>query len=161
MEVIGSDESGKIEIVRKGYLTVSEKAFVQGTTAQDDSVSFLQALARKIAREQKKDIQEVIEALTSGDQKADFLVGYEGEIMEAIKLLGATQESQGILIATCLLIHRVDPEWGVDDRLELHPDLVEGLVALYKEEEAKSVEALVAAAEQKNAASDSESQGKE
>ena len=36
-EQVGTETSGKIEIERRGYVTVSEKAFVQAATEGDDS----------------------------------------------------------------------------------------------------------------------------
>ena len=55
------------------------------------------------------------------------------------------QEKLTIIQATALLICRIDSEWTVEETMELHPDILSGLAALYVDEDNQSVEALEAA----------------
>ena len=49
VELIGNDITGQIEILRKGYLTVAEKAIVQGAVTNEDAMAELVVLAGGIA----------------------------------------------------------------------------------------------------------------
>lgn len=49
-ERIGSEDSGVIEVIRKGYLTSGEKAFVQQVQQYDNGTSDIVTLSRRIAR---------------------------------------------------------------------------------------------------------------
>lgn len=141
VELIGSPESGQIEIERRGYLTVAEKAFIQGTTGDDTSISDLHKLARKVSRETGANIQEIVDPLLQGDTSG-VLAPYEDEVINLLTALGQSNERQSMLIATCLLMFRVDMDWTLEQTAELHPDLVEALVGLYKDEDARSLKAL-------------------
>jgi hypothetical protein len=136
---VGTEASGVIEISRLGYLTVAEKAFVQTAMAGDTGLSSLYALSSRIARETGKQQSEVFTDIANGSQ--GYLADYEGEIAEAASNMGSFQEKQTIIQATCLLIMRVDPKWTVEDSLDLHPDILEGLTELYADEDHKSLEA--------------------
>lgn len=151
-EVIGTEESGQIEIIRRGYLTVAEKAFIQGTTADDHSIQTLHALARTIAREQSEDIGVVVEQLMGSMDRKEYMAEYEEQILMALTELGRSNERQSMLIATCMLLFRVDTDWTLEQTAELHPDLIEALVLLYKDEDARSLKALEAAAAEKSVA---------
>ena len=47
---IGTEDSGTIEIVRKGYLTAGEKAFMQSQSSNDTVLRSLLSLAREVAK---------------------------------------------------------------------------------------------------------------
>ena len=55
IEIVGTEESGQIEIERKGYLTVSEKAIVQASMKSDDSLATTMRVAAKIAQAGRAD----------------------------------------------------------------------------------------------------------
>lgn len=136
---VGSEASGVIEIPRLGYLTVAEKAFVQTAMSGDTGLSGIYSLSARIARETGKAQSAVFADLAEGREA--YLGDYEGEIADAAASMGAFQEKQTIIQATCLLIMRLDAKWTVEDSLELHPDILEGLMKLYNDEDTKSLEA--------------------
>lgn len=136
---VGTEASGVIEIPRLGYLTVAEKAFVQTAMSGDTGLSAIYSLSARISREKDKPQVTVFQDIAAG--KESYLAEYEEEIATAAASMGAFQEKQTIIQATCLLIMRLDPKWTVEDSLELHPDVLEGLMELYSDEDAKSLEA--------------------
>lgn len=143
VELVGSEDSGKIEIERRGYLTVAEKQFVSAATSGDSALSDLHALAGRIARKSGKAQADVFKALVgieAGD--SDYLEEYENEISQALMALMAYNEKHKLVVACCMLINRVNPDWTIDDTLDLHPDIIDGLMALYNDEDAKSIAAL-------------------
>lgn len=136
---VGTEASGVIEIPRLGYLTVAEKAFVQTAMSGDSGLSGIYALSSRIARTSGKTQAVVFKDIAEGSE--GYLAEYEAEIADATAAMGAFQEKQMIIQATCLLIMRIDEKWTVEDSLELHPDILEGLVELYSDEDVKSLEA--------------------
>jgi hypothetical protein len=142
-ELVGSDESGKIEIERRGYLTVAEKAFAQGAISSDDSIAMMHDLVNRIAKETKHSAEEVFADLSKVNKK--YLDPYIEDISKASRAMVAYQEKYKLVVGTALLVSRVNPAWEVTDTMELHPDIIEGLVALYEDEERRSIEALVSA----------------
>ena len=147
-EILGSDESGKIEIERRGFLTVAEKSFVQSAMVGDNAVTELHGLAQRIARKAGKDAQEVFKMLIGqAIDTDDVLEPYEADIANALTNLLAYQEKSKLVIAACMLINRVNQEITIEDVMELHPDLTDALATLYDEEDRKCIDALVAASE--------------
>ena len=53
-----------------------------------------------------------------------------------------------IIQSTALLICRIDPEWTVEQTMELHPDILADLSRLFIDEDNKSVDALELAQEE-------------
>lgn len=149
IELIGSEESGKIEIERRGYLTSGEKAFVQQVLQYDNGTGELIGLARKVARRfsMKLDgayelVLKVISNNAEGENVAELEEEFAEEITSVIKNLTNAQTKEELLTATCLIRYRINPEFEMDDIVKLHPDIISGLARLYKEEEAKSIEKL-------------------
>ena len=140
-ETIGTEESGQIEIQRKGYLTVAEKSFIQQASASDETVGRLNRLAGRIAREKSVQQNEVIDELSAGNFSSELLVGYETEIDEIVTVMSTFEHRRKIVAASCLLYFRINQNWSIEDTLELHPDLVDGLYRLFVEEDVKSTEA--------------------
>ena len=136
---VGTEASGIIEISRLGYLTVAEKAFVQTAMSGDTGLSAIYSLSARISREKDKPQSAVFADIAEG--RESYLGEYENEIGEAAASMGAFQEKQTIIQATCLLIMRLDAKWTVEDSLELHPDILDGLTKLYNDEDTKSLEA--------------------
>lgn len=159
-ELIGSVESGQLEIERKGYLTVAEKSFVQTATAGDSAVTELHQLAQRISRKTGHKATEVFQMLVGqADDPEEHLLPFEKEISDALSNLLAFQEKQKLAVSACLLINRVDSSLTIDDALELHPDLVADLMRLYEDEDRKCTDALEAAMEENK--SETPEEGKE
>ena len=84
MERLGNEETGVIELPRKGYLTVAEKSFVQQGTSGDSAILAMQRLAAAVAKKTGQQMQEVINAMSQGD----FGEGFDGYEEELEKVLG-------------------------------------------------------------------------
>jgi len=151
IEKVGTEESGIIEIERRGYLTVAEKAIVQQATQGDDSVRAVYSLGGRIARETGKQQLDVMQDLMQA-QRPEYMAPWEDEILENLISMMAYQERVNIVQATALIICRVEEAWTVDQSMDLHPDLVTGLAILFAEEDARSIEALQAAVKENGGA---------
>ena len=148
VERLGTEESGIIEIERKGYLTVAEKSIAQGGLNGDMSVRKMYSLAGRIGRETGKQQAEVsVDLLAS--ERPEYLDPYDEEIGECIMEMVAFQERVSIIQATALIMCRIDSSWTVDQTMELNPELVTELALFYSDEDNKTVTALEAAAEEK------------
>jgi hypothetical protein len=153
-ERIGSEESGIIEIERRGYLTSGEKNFVQQIIQQDQGTLRLIDLARKVSREKGYDLQgayELIISAITGAEKTEeaevIQVEYSNDIQEAIKDITMSKSREDLVMAACLITNRIDPEFNINEVMEIHPDIISGLAILYREEESKSIERLQEASE--------------
>jgi hypothetical protein len=146
---VGSEESGQIEIERRGYLTSGEKAFFQQVKQSDQGTSKLIGLSRKVSRihglEMSKAYDAIIRVL-SGGAKDETDLKIEEEFAEdlagVIQDLANGQASDELLMAACLLRYRIDPEIGMSEVMALHPDIISGLAALYRDEDNKVIERL-------------------
>ena len=147
IEQVGSEESGQIEIERRGYLSVAEKSWVQALEAQDDTQGRLHRLAIKIAAELGMEPADALDLVAKSELRDPRLAEYHEELMETMQAMQQFGERRKIAGATCLIVNRVDPSWEVEDSLKLHVDIIDGLYVLYLEEEARSIEALEAALE--------------
>ncbi len=143
MDVVGSAESGQIEIERRGYLTVAEKSFMSAATSNDNTTSLLRSLAFRISRETGRSQMEVMEDISGLEATGEsYLDPYIGDILDGMTKMVEFQQRRGIIAATCLIMYRIDRNWTVEDTMELHDDIREGLERLYEDEEAKNIEAL-------------------
>ncbi len=140
MERIGNEESGIIEIRRQGYLSVSEKTIVDQVSADLSDQSEMIAAVKKIADSEGRPISEIFAEL-QGSNDNKLLEKYALEIATATNSAKTQEDKIRVVSATALLICRVDSRWGVEDTMELHPDIVDGLALLYKEEDSRSLEA--------------------
>jgi len=147
VEQVGTDESGIIEIERRGYLSVAEKAIAQQATQGDDSIRKMYALGGRIARETGRQQLEVMQDLMQ-QERPEYMAPFEDEILESMLEMMAYQERVDIVQATALIICRVDEKWTVEQSMDLHPDLVKALSGLYVDEDKRSTEALEAAVQQ-------------
>lgn len=155
IEKIGTEESGIIEIERKGYLTGAEKTFVQQVQQQDNGTLQLVSIARRVAKEKKitleKSYNTVVSILTgegSGKLASEIESEYAEDIQKALNSITAARMREDLINASCLLIHRVDSSIEISDVVDLHPDLINGLSTLYREEENRSIEKLKQSQEQ-------------
>lgn len=151
VEKVGSEESGILEIERRGYLSVSEKAMVQQTTQGDESMRAMYALGGRIARDTGIQQLQVMEDLMN-PSRPDYMGAYEEEILACMVDLMSYQERVNLVQATVLIICRIDDSWTVDQSMDLHPDLLRDLAILYHEEDQRSTEALAAAVKQEGGA---------
>jgi hypothetical protein len=140
-EILGTEESGQIEIHRKGYLTVAEKTFIQQATNGDSSVGLVHKLAAKVGKKRHIEASEALQVLSQGDFSDPILEGFEEEVSEIYALMGSYEERRQIIASTCLLFFRVSQEWTIEDTMDLHPDLVADLYELFLDEDRKAVEA--------------------
>lgn len=145
IETIGNEYSGTIQIERRGYLSVAEKAWTQAFDQSDDSQARLFSVAAKIGSKLSMDPREVFELIQTTGGQDSRLAEFSGELMDAIQSVNSSQERKGFVMATCLIQSRIDPKWEVEDTMGLHPDIVKDLSTLFEEEEAKSIDALLAA----------------
>lgn len=151
-EKIGNDESGVIEIERKGYLTTGEKAFVQQVQQFDNGTGEIVTVSRRIARKYSLAMDKaysLVLKIISG-QDADKT---EGELIESIeqdfaedltaivKGLTAGQTREDLVLAACMIRYRIDENFEINDVSALHPDIISGLASLYRDEDRRSLEA--------------------
>lgn len=150
LERIGTEDSGVIEIERRGYLTGAEKTFVQQIQQQDGGTLQLVAISRRVSKDKKialdKAYSIVVGILTgeaTGKLAAEIESDYAEDIQRAVNSIAASRTKEDLVHAACLLIHRVDSDISMSEVVALHPDLIAALSVLYREEEAKSIERLV------------------
>ena len=140
VEQVGNEESGVLEIERRGYLTVEEKSLVQYALEDEHALVDMYAVAGRIAREVGVPLQQVLEEFTQ-QPLPSRLSPYEDEIARVLVQMMAYQEKATVVHATALLISRVDSDWTIDQTMNLHPDLIRDLAALFAEEEQRSTRA--------------------
>ena len=141
MERIGTEESGIIEIKRQGYLSVAEKTMVERATADMSDSADLFETVRTIAVAEGRSVSEVFDELQQAQSDSPLLEKYAMQIATASSTAQNQQRKIQIVAATALLLCRIDSEWTVEQSMDLHPDLLEGLHQLYLEEDARSLEA--------------------
>jgi hypothetical protein len=150
LERIGSEESGLVEVERRGYLTAGEKAFVQQVQQFDNGTSEIITLSRRIARKyglgMDKSYNLVLAIISSSATGEDDLVGeieeeFAEDLTSVVKGLSAGQTREELVMAACLIRYRVNPDFEISDIATVHPDLISGLATLYREEESRSLEA--------------------
>lgn len=148
-ELIGSESSGQIKVLRKGFLTAAEKAFVQAQVSEDTTTQEMVRLTRQIGQENKLDMQSAYELLTlvmQGELVSDVAQkvakDHANDVSDILTAMATMSERKTLVQALCLLIYRVDSEIGAEEIMEMHPDLIEGLSDLYLDEERRSTERL-------------------
>lgn len=151
IDQIGTEESGIIEIERRGYLTSREKNFVQQFQQQDAGSNNLVALSRKVARHYNVGIEVAYNAIASivggtlfedPELQENVEATFSEDIQQAVADLSSTQARLEIIQASALLTSRVDDSITIEEVVKLHPDILMGLSELYRDEEAKSIEKL-------------------
>lgn len=146
IDTVGSDESGKIQIERRGYLTVGEKNFVQQVQQSDNSTAKILALSRAIAKKKKVSMEKAYNAIVktlSGEPSEIALdEDYALDLEEIMTSLTNAKLKEDLVIAACMLVNRVSSDFDISTVAELHPDLLQGLVELYRDEERKCIDKL-------------------
>ena len=140
IERVGSEESGIIEIARKGYLTVAEKSIIEQATSDVSESGELIAAVKAIAEAEGKPVAQIFEMLQS-EAGQDLLVKYSEEVSAAASAGHSQQTKVRVVAATALILCRIDPDWTVEQSMELHPDLLDGLYELYLDEDSRSLTA--------------------
>ena len=150
---VGNEDSGIIEIERKGYLTTGEKAFYQQVQQADNGASVIAGVSRKIARKYSLGMDKafnlavtVLSGATAKDETDKALVAsiedeFAEDLTDVIKGLAANQVREDLVMAACMLRYRVDPNFDIESINKLHPDLIADLAKLYRDEDKRSVEA--------------------
>jgi len=146
-EEIGTENSGKILVERRGYLTVSEKMFVQSGLKEDNSQAMLFQLVSKIAAEQGVSPQQVLKDMSEGGSLPEYAKDYADELAIVMERVSDMNEKTKLLGAAALLMSRIDPDLDMDEVMDLHPELIEQLYLLYVDEENCSLERLEAKTE--------------
>lgn len=148
-DIIGNDEVGKIEIERKGYLTVAEKAFINSQLTGDTTASLFIKLTRKVSTELKMDmndaytlISEVMQGDIESDQHRQIAEDFKEDIMDLVKEMTSLERIRVLTCVYCLLLYRVNPDLDPEAIDEMHPDLVDMIMEFYQEEESKTIKRL-------------------
>lgn len=154
IEQIGNEDIGIVEIERRGFLSAGEKAFLQQGAASDDVSVKLINLVRKASKDFKTDVEKVHKAIlnimTAGDQgelEVKISKKYSAEIDDLTVRAMNTESRRIISQASCMVLYRIDSELEIEDIMQLHPDILQGLASLCQDEELKSTERLIAAQE--------------
>jgi hypothetical protein len=149
IEEIGSEDSGKIQVERRGYLTSGEKAFFQQVKQSDQGTAKLIAMSRKVSQSASLDMSKayelVIRVLSGGadsDLDREIEEKFAEDFASVIQDLANSQSSDEMLMAACLLRYRVDSGIGMDEIMKMHPDIIQGLADLYRDEENRVLERL-------------------
>lgn len=146
---IGNEEVGVFEIERRGYLTVGEKAAYQQVVTNKDGVQAMKSLVAKVAEDEKISVDKASaliskvlrsEELTAKEEKV--LDKYTSDFLEMLEVFRRETLHTQLIMATVLLISRVDDQWTVEDTAKLDSIVIEQLSELYQAEEAKSLETL-------------------
>lgn len=148
IETLGSEISGKIEVERKGFLTVGEKSFMANVNSQDTVLQSVMKLSRSVSTHyklgQQDAYQQVVFAVTEPEKCSHPVYDEFGdEIAELASLMMSMEQKKQLMMAFCMLLYRVNSDITMDDIIGLHEDLIEALVQLFMDEEAKSLERLV------------------
>lgn len=141
MAQIGTEESGIIEIERRGYLTVAEKAMVEQAALEGGDQEALLETVKAIAVEEGRPVSEIFDELQDSSRNTALLNKHATLLAQVTTNVNAQQQKGRIVSATALILSRIDSGWTVDQTMEMHPDLLDGLYQLYVEEDNKSLEA--------------------
>lgn len=146
-ELIGTDESGVIEIERRGYLTAGEKGFMQVQFSNDKVTKAMLALVRDIARkfgigqdEAYRELQVCLGISEVGDLGEEILKEFGDRFDELSSLMVEVAASRRLVAAFCMLVYRVNEAITFDEFSDLHPDLIDALANLYEDEESRSTD---------------------
>lgn len=149
MAKIGTEESGIIEVERRGYLTTGEKSFVQQVQQHDNGTSEIVTLSRQIARKFSLGMDrayQLVLMIISGvteNEPAELVneieAEFANELTEVVKGLALSKSREELVMAACMLQYRIDSNFEINDIATVHPDIIEGLANLYRQEEVRSM----------------------
>lgn len=151
-ELIGSEESGQIEVERRGYLSAGEKSFMQAQFNSEGVTRATLTLVREIAREYNlgreqaySELQSALGVLDASPLGAKILKKFSEQINELTDLMVEVQVRRRLITAYCMVIYRVNSAMDFEEFMEVHPDIIDGLASLYDDEERKSTDRIQAA----------------
>lgn len=144
---IGNEDVGLIEIERRGYLTVSEKSFVEGVMQGSDGVTLIISLANKISSKFKIKVEtaysSVVAAMGSGEEDQytpKIREEYADELASIVSEMTDAVQKRGLAATTILIQSRIDRDWSLEDTLGLDPLLIEEFSKFYDLEEARNAD---------------------
>ncbi len=152
-ELVGTEDSGQIEVERRGYLTTGEKGFVQQVQQYEDGTGEIITISRRISNRYKIPLDKAystVMSIVSGNSKyrqctdeqlAEIEQDFTDELTSVVKGMAVAQSREELVMAACMLKYRVDPDFELSQMAEIHPDIISGLANLYRDEEAKVLEA--------------------
>lgn len=156
IERIGTQDSGQVEIERRGYLATGEKAFVQQVQQQEDGSGEIVTLSRQVARKYGISMDRaysIILVIISGEQLKDekdqalsekIELEFAQGLTAIVKGLAVIQSREELVLAACMIKYRIDPDFDISSISSIHPDLISALANFYRQEESKSLEAFLA-----------------
>ena len=143
---VGTETSGYFELQRLGYLSVGEKAAYQQVVTNKEGVQVLRALVNKVATEQGMAvdkahdlISKLLQSQKLTKKEEQTLEIYTQDILEMLEVFSRETVHTQMIMATVLLISRLDPEWTIDDTSKLEPDVIAQLAELFQAEENRSL----------------------
>lgn len=141
LEKVGTEESGIIEIERRGYITVGEKAMVDQSMQGANASARLRSVVSAISEAEKKTPSKVMADL-SAEPSPDYLDDWAEEVLECFNLINVENAKRDMVQATALLISRVDGDWTIEDTMQQSPGLIKALSDFYNKENSPALEAL-------------------
>jgi hypothetical protein len=139
---LGTEDTGFLEIERRGYLTVSEKAFVDAVTQSSDGVASMIRLANRASGKYGVTVEAaytgVMAAMGQGAKtklSTNIQQDFADDISEVISAMTDAAQKRSIACATILIQSRINKDWSVDDTLEMDPELLEEFVRFYDMED--------------------------
>lgn len=146
---VGNEDIGIFEIERRGYLTVTEKAGFQQVVTNKEGSRVLRDLVKLIAEDQKMSadkagelVSKVIQAQKLSAKEEKIMEGYTLQLLDVLEVFRRETVHTQMIMATILLISRVDPSWAFEDTAGLDISVIEQLAELFQAEDAKSLEKL-------------------
>ena len=141
---LGNEETGVIEIEKRGYLSVAEKSFVDSVLQQSDGVTQIVKLASTIARNRKISVETAytqVVAAISAEKKTkaqeEIAAEYAREISDIQSGMMESMSRKSIACTTILIQTRINPDWTIEDTMTLQPELLAEFNRFYDSEEAK------------------------
>lgn len=151
VERIGDEDSGIIEVERRGFLSVAEKTFLQQGAGNDEVASHLLKVIRKVSSDLRIPADKaqvlVMDALSGNTNKdknyPKVVENYSADLDVVTQIAVQHESKKEYLRAICMIIHRINSDFDLDNVAEIHPTIITGLSKLCEEEENKSTERLI------------------
>lgn len=140
--VLGTEETGSVEILKQGYITTGERAFVSNQERGGEFQAAALALARKISTALKVDIAtawEGFSAVIAGTPHkltAKISAKFSEEVEELCAKMIEEEENKKLFMAAAMILYRIEPEFDLEELLDIHPGLIDLLANHYLQEAA-------------------------
>lgn len=146
---IGNEETGIFEIERRGYLTVGEKAAYQQVVTNKEGTQALRELIDKVSQEAEMPkekahalISKLLKSEKMSSREEKLLDPFAADFMALLEVFQREALHSQLIMASILLMSRIDSGWVFEDTARLDMTVIEQLATLYQAEESKSMEAL-------------------